>query len=391
MSSRALQTLCVILTAFATLAATDMFLPSLPSLTEYFGATEEDIQLAMPIYLTGAVMLSPFLGILSDHHGSKPILLLGIGVFLIGTLLCMYSTSLSFFLTARFIQGAGSIVSPVVGWALIQDLYPGDEGAKALSLFGSVAAISPIIAPGLGGYIHTFFGWQGNFIAIFLIGAITFFMFTMIRFDKKNNRGNEKLSVIKTFKTYKTILKNKTFLLYISFYCLVSVGEWTYLTVIPFYYENTLNLTPDVFGVYISSSAFFIVMGTLITPVLLNWIQFEKTLYIGIIFTLIGSGALLLISFLFPHSALFIIFFAGVYLCGKSVIWAPTTSRALQEFDEMRASASAARGLILMSSFAIGGYIGSIANDKSMFQTSLCMLLMALACLFLNVKRGSRL
>ena len=87
MTTRAFQTIIVVLTQIATIAATDMMLPSLPSLTHFFGVSDEAVQLAIPLFLTGAFIAAPILGILSDHFGRKPIMLWGIALFIVGSLI----------------------------------------------------------------------------------------------------------------------------------------------------------------------------------------------------------------------------------------------------------------------------------------------------------------
>ncbi len=180
--------------SLATASATDIFLPSLPSMAIYFGASDKSTQIAIPLYLLGSFVAAPAFGILSDNLGKRPVMLSGFVFFLLGTFICIYASSLPFFLTARFIQGLGAAVIPVVGWAYIQDLYPADEGAKIMSWLMADISVGPFVAPGLGGFIHVAFGWQGNFIFIFMFAVLTFIL--MLVFNPKQKRLKKKEKVL---------------------------------------------------------------------------------------------------------------------------------------------------------------------------------------------------
>ncbi|MBP9692622.1 MAG: MFS transporter [Alphaproteobacteria bacterium] len=214
MTPRTIQMLLVMMASLSTLAATDIFLPSLPSMAAYFGASENATQLTIPLYLLGSLLAAPLLGILSDHYGRRPVMLFGMALFLCGTAICIYSPSLSLLLSGRFIQGFGAIVVPVVGWAFLQDLYPKDEGTRVMTWVGSANCVAPLVAPGLGGYIHMAFGWQGNFLLLFLFGVTTLILMLFSKPTLKSISKKEKLSPSHSLKTYGRIITHTQFLVY---------------------------------------------------------------------------------------------------------------------------------------------------------------------------------
>lgn len=380
MTSRTIQLLLIMMASLATISATDIFLPSLPHMATYFGASEGMTQLAIPLYLLGSLLAAPVLGSLSDYFGRRHILLFGLTLFLFGTIICAHSFSLVFFLGGRFVQGSGAIVAPVVGWAMIQDMYPADMSAKVMSWVGSVASCSIFVAPAVGGYIHIAFGWQGNFLVIGIFTALTLILMLFLTPKIKVSSQKEKLSPMQTLKIYIKIIKNKNFLFYISFFALLSCGEYCYLTLIPFYFENSLFLSPAVFGLYLSCSASFYILGTFLTPMILSQLGVDKTLGVGIIFALVGSSFLLCVSFFFPTSPVLIVMAFGIYILGAAIIWGPSTSRALQSYGDIRGAVSAVRSLILTASFAGGGFVGSFLNDTYLIPLAFFLLAMATGC-----------
>lgn len=380
MNSRTLQMIVVMVASLATIAATDIFLPSLPSMATYFSASVDATQLVVPMYLMGSLVAAPFMGTLSDIYGRQRILFWGMALFVLGTVACMIAPSLTFLLYARFLQGFGSIVSSVVGWALLQDIYPADEGAKFISWAGSVSCIAPLLAPALGGYIQIVFGWQGNFFVIFMCAVSTLFLMLYSKSETKPVSGRKKMSSLTTLKTYGTIITDKPFLFYISFFSLLGSGEWCYLTIIPFYFENTLHISPNVFGLYLSTSAAFYVLGSVVTPWILKHIDLNRTLAFGLKITF-GAGLFMLFISLFMASYPLLIALAmGLYFFGTSIVWGPSVSRALQRFEEDRGAASAVRSFLNMTAFATGGFVGSFLNDSTLVVLALLLILMAGIC-----------
>lgn len=386
MHSKPLQVLLIAMASLSTISSTDIFLPSLPSMATYFSASGEATQLLVPICLLGSLVGGPILGFLSDHFTRKRILLIGLSVFLLGTSICAFSPSLMVLLYGRFIQGFGGAVAPVVGWALIQDLYPGDKSAKVMSWMGSIICIAPLVAPALGGYIHVTFGWQGSFVFIFLCAALTLFLMLFFLSSGKKREEKKKISLFNTMKTYTQIITNRTFLYYISFFSFLTFAEWCYLTLIPFYFENSLHLTPNIFGLYISGSASFYIMGSMLTTTILNWLGTLKTVVFGIMLSLAGSLLLVGISLFLPHSPLLIVLAVGLYFFGAAIIWGPSVSRALQCFPGARGAASAVRSFLITTASVLGGMLGSFLDDTSIVPLSLLMLIMAMACLVIFQK-----
>jgi MFS family permease len=380
MNSRTLQMIVVMVASLATIAATDIFLPSLPSMATYFSASVDSTQLVVPMYLMGSLIAAPFMGTLSDIYGRRRVLFWGMALFVVGTAACMIAPSLTFLLWARFLQGFGSIVSSVVGWALLQDIYPADEGAKFISWAGSVSCIAPLLAPALGGYIQIAVGWQGNFLVILICAVFSVVLMTYSKFETKPVSENKKMSPLTTLKTYGAIITDKPFLFYISFFCLLGSVEWCYLTMIPFYFENTLHISPNVFGLYLSTSAAFYALGAVVTPWLLKRIGINRALALGLKITFFAGLLMLFISFFLATYPLLIALAMGLYFFGTSIAWGPSVSRALQRFEADRGAASAVRSFLNMTAFATGGFVGSFLDDSTLVVLALLVVMMAGIC-----------
>jgi MFS family permease len=162
----------IVASSILCLTASDICLPSIPQIAEYFSVSDANAQFSISFFLGGQVAATLFWGTFSDRVGRLKAFFLGMLLFFIGTLVCMSNISLELFLAGRLIEGIGSVVIPVVGWAIIQDLYPKDKSARIMTWMGSIISLAPMAAPAFGGQIDKFFGWQADFYFIALFTFI---------------------------------------------------------------------------------------------------------------------------------------------------------------------------------------------------------------------------
>ncbi|MEA3330842.1 MAG: MFS transporter [Campylobacterota bacterium] len=127
--------------------------------------------------LTQAIFQVPF-GTMSDKIGRKPTLLVGLLIFLVGSLVCAYSTDIYTLMFGRFLQGAGAIGSVIT--AMISDLVEEKIRGKAMAIMGASIAISFALAMGLGPVIGASYGVD----TLFVITAILAVLAIVILFTK---------------------------------------------------------------------------------------------------------------------------------------------------------------------------------------------------------------
>src|SRR5215210_3235221 len=166
----ALTAVLALLTALGPLS-TDMYLPSLPAIAQNFRAGPAQTQLTLSVFLLGFAVGQFVYGPVSDKTGRRPVLLFGLGLFLLATLACAAATSIEALIAARFVQALGASGPIVLGRAMVRDLYDGARAGRELSRMGSIMGLVPAIAPIFGGVLHEVFGWRSTFMASVLFGG----------------------------------------------------------------------------------------------------------------------------------------------------------------------------------------------------------------------------
>jgi len=378
------RTALVVLTSFATLPATDIYLPSLPGMAGHFGVSEEAVRATISIFLVGSLIAAPIIGVLSDRFGRRPVLIASLVVFICGSIACSISDGLSLLLVGRFLQGVGSVATPVVGWAIIHDIYPKDKGATVMSWMGAIFAACPLIAPAIGGLIDVTLGWRWNFILISLFASIAFLLAAAFLTETHTKATTSELSAKKVIASYVSVFTNITFMSYVGIFALVVCGEWCYFTVAPFYFENMLHFTPDKTGFYISLVGVIYFLGTLATPAIITRRGAEGTILVGLLVSLAGALMLAAVYFVAPTIPIAISAALGIYLIGTAIIWGPTTTLALQRFEHERGAASAVRALVLNATFVLGSVLGGVLGGASLLPLALALLFFAGTALLLS-------
>lgn len=123
-------------------------------------------------YLVASTVFVPIWGKLSDLYGRKPILLIGISIFLIGSVLCGLSSNAEYLIIARAIQGLGSASLFTSALAIIADIIPAQDRGKYSGLFGAVFGLSSVVGPLVGGFLTDNFSWHWIFYVNIPVGGL---------------------------------------------------------------------------------------------------------------------------------------------------------------------------------------------------------------------------
>ena len=344
--------------------ASDIYTPSLPILSQYFQASSDSVQATLTVYMLAATLTCAITGYLSDKYGKKKMLWIGAIIGVLGSLITLTSVSLPQMLIGRFIQGLGGSVAPVVGFAFIQEYYPPKKAMHIFSQIGLIIGILPAIAPMLGGWISTTFGWRWNFILIFLI--MVFLLGLFLRFTPQDPSQKEKITLpYGWLKSHWHVLKNKNYLRYALLSPLFFAGEWFYISFLPFYTQDTLGLSATEYGLFMGIILLFYAVGSLLAGRLQKYIATDKLIFLGLVlslFTPLGLGIIYICQLI---SITFLSLFLSLYFFSMGILFPTTVSASLTQFRTLKGTASALRYLLITLGGFFGAYVAQILPEST--------------------------
>ncbi len=152
--------------------ALDISLPAIPPMVRDLATSMSLGQQVVGMFIAGMAIGQLPAGLVSDRIGRMPVLYFGIGLFTLAGIVTSVSDDITVILGARLVQGIGSSVGMVLARAMVRDISSGKQAARLMSFLVMVFTAAPMIAPLLGSYLVTAWGWQVPFIATTLAGAL---------------------------------------------------------------------------------------------------------------------------------------------------------------------------------------------------------------------------
>lgn len=359
----------------------DMYLPALPTLASDLNTSASAVQLSLMFCLLGLALGQLISGPLSDAHGRRKPLIIGMTVFIVASILCAFTSSIVVLCLLRLIQGLAGATGIVISRAIVRDYFTGYEMTKFFALLMLVNSIAPIIAPTVGGQVLRFTSWQGIFVILSIIGArillgVIFKLKESLPFEKRQTGG-----IKQTVFSMGMMLKDRVFMGYCLASGFVFSGMFAYISGSPFVLQDIYGISPQAFGLVFAINSIGIVTASQISSRLSRTVGEKKLLIFGLSQAFLAGLALFimiqldlgLIGILIP------LFFV---VSSVGLVAPASTSLAMQRQGKNAGSASAFIGLAQMGLGAIatplvglGGSLTAIPMGLVIAISTFCALL----------------
>lgn len=347
-----------IMTTFGPLTI-DMYVPSLPNVQSDFGATTSQVQLTLSFAMIGLAIGQFTFGPLSDAYGRKKIALLIISIYVIASLIAVFTTSLSLLLIIRLIQGLTGGGAIVIAKASIGDQHKGKSLAKGLASLLVVNGIITILAPLIGGYALSISNWKAIFLILTVV-SFAILIFAFFKMEETRDTDLTKLNFPLIFKDFGYLLKKPAFIIPMLLQGLTYVMLFSFSSAAPFITQKIYDMTPQQFSVLFALNGIGLIIMSQLTALL---VEYMNRYLLLVLLTLIQILGVVLIIFVLifhlPLWVLIIAFFLNV--CPVTGIGPLSFTLAMESRTGGSGNASSLLGLF---QFILGGIMSPLVGLK---------------------------
>ena len=320
--------------------AMDIYLASMPSMTQALQATPQQVQLTLSVYMYGWGVAQLFAGPISDRFGRRPALLSGLATFVVASVACALSSNVFMLIGARLVQAVAMAAIAVVPRAVVRDLYSGDKAAHVLSLMGVVLGIAPVVAPILGSHVHVLFGWQANFVLVAIYGGALWFCVRALLPETLANPDTQATRPRVIVANYRRLLRTRAF----SGFMLVAAfgfsGLFAFLAGSAFVFVSVLGQSERGFGLLFGTVMLGNITGSTLGSRAVRKVGIERMVRGGTLLMLVAGVALALLAWLDVRNPLAIVVPMFLFMVAFMMTMPPATAGALTPFPKIAGSAS---------------------------------------------------
>lgn len=341
----------------------DMYLPGFPDIARDLHTTIAHITLSITSFFIGISVGQMIYGPLLDKFGRKKPLYIGLAVYLVTSLACAYAPTANALIGIRFLQALGSCAGMVASRALVRDIFPVSENAKVFSLLMLVLAISPIVAPTLGGYMTALFGWQSIFYILTGLAAVTL---VLVYFKLPDGRpANLSLSLLPRpiINGFLEVAKVPQFYTYAFAGAIASSGLYAYIAGSPFVFMDLYQVSEKQYGWIFAFVAMGLIGASQVNTILLRKYSSEQIIRVTLFCQSLAGLALVLgtwFHFLGLFSTIFLIW---IFLSTQGFAFPNSSALCLAPFSKNAGTASALMGAIQLGLGAISTALVSVFNN----------------------------
>lgn len=329
--------------------ATNIILPAFPGMAVALDTSVVALSATFSSFFAAFAVGQLFVGPLSDRFGRRGPVLAGLAVFVLGSAICVFASTLSGLVVGRVVQALGVCATSVLSRAVARDLFEGQALARALSLIMVAMAAAPGFSPLLGGAINDWLGWQSTFAFVGLVGVVLAIHYNARLGETHQVCRRSAISARAIATTYWRLLLDRRFIAPALAVSLVIGALYTFFALAPAILMTGFHFSSTGLSTFFASTVFVVFGAGLSAPRLAQrWGQ-VRAARTGIVIALAGSVAILV-------GKEDVVFFSAslvVFLLGMGMINPLGTAIALQPFGRQAGAASALLGFLQMGCAAM--------------------------------------
>jgi DHA1 family bicyclomycin/chloramphenicol resistance-like MFS transporter len=265
-----------------------VLLPALPAIAVAMGVAPHSAQLLISLSILAIALGNLMVAPLSDRYGRRPIVLLSLGLFVLGSAAGIFAKSLGWLVASRIVQAFGGGAAMSVMRATILDHFGPARAASALAATATAILVAPMLAPSIGGFVLEWLDWHAVFALSGILG------FAVFLFASRNLRDARRANPaagpsLRYLSNYRRLLASREYLAFLVFgSCMVSM-IYTFVTGAPYVAIDVLGVSPSRFGLLLFFPALASFAGFLLAARLTSRIGGQRMMRAGAMIAFAGT------------------------------------------------------------------------------------------------------
>ena len=364
---RSVPTCIAVICAFAATGtlATNIFLPSLPSMAATLQVSSAAVTSAITVYLAIFAVGQLVVGPLSDRFGRRPVILIGLSLFVAGTIGCAFARDLPDLLIGRSIQASGGCAALVLSRAIARDLFD-RQLTRVMAAITVATAAAPGFSPLLGGALDHFLGWRSEFIfvAIFAVCTVTAYVSFVGETIRSARSSMNPLTIASS---YLALIRDIRFVVPARTAGLLMIGLFAIFSSAPRLLVESFGFSPITLGLLFAAVVFVVFAAGMLATRLSARLGLYRATVVGLAISVTGGATLLLASLVAKGSFLPFITATAIFLLGLGIASPLSSAAALSPFGNKAGVAAALLGFAQMAGGALGTLLAAaISSDPAL-------------------------
>jgi len=340
----------------------DMYLPGFSGIATDLHTTVAKVSMSLSSYFIGISAGQLLYGPLLDRFGRKKPLFIGLLVYILASLGCIYVADIDTFIFLRFIQAIGSCAATVASVAMVRDLFQVKDIPKVFSLLMLVLGLSPMLAPTIGGYVTEDFGWHIVFLILMCMGIAILIAAQLGLPNSYKPDTSISLRPKPIISNFMKVLKEPQFYTYAFTGSIAFSGLFTYVAASPIVFMDIYHVDAKTYGWIFAFMSVSFIGSSQLNSLLLKKFSSEQMILAALILQSVISIIFLLLSVnnllgLYETIAMLFLFLGCLGISNPN-----TAGLTMAPFAKNAGSASALMGAIqlglgALASFAVGVFV----------------------------------
>jgi len=346
--------------------AVHMYIPIMPTIQQAFGVSTVLTTLTFSMVLFVMAFGTLIYGSASDRYGRKPVLMVGLFLFVAGSVICAVATSFEFLIAGRLLQALAAGCGVVLARAIARDVYGPDKLAQVIAYITTAYVLGPTLAPPIGGAISDLFGWNAVFVFATGVSILVLVLGgTIIRETHLDRRGPEKRSTL--LRDYWILFRNPVFVGYAFVPAFTSGAFFALATYASFLMRDHYKASSGEYGLYFMLLTFGFMSGNFISGRLGSRVSTEYMVTLGCVIGLITVELLAASLFIWPDYAIALFLPGAVIGIAQGLAMPHAQAAAINAEPDLTGTAS---GIVMFLHFfaaAAASLFLSTLYDKTFF------------------------